>query len=717
MTRHRWVAVLLALAAGFTSCHRGQSAAGGKAPVFANAPVIIVSIDTLRADHLPVYGYRNVVTPAIDAFRNDAILYEHAYSQVPLTLPSHVSMLTGLLPPGNGVRNNIGFNLDTKAHPMIPQILKAKGYATGAAVSAYVLRGATGIGPAFDFFDDRIAVQQNEVFGRLRRPSAETAAVAQGWIDGHRQVPFFFFLHLFDPHAPYEPAPQFRGKFALPYDGAIATADLVFGDFIADLKRQGIYDRALIILMSDHGEGLGDHGEDEHGIFLYMEDIHVPLMVKLPSSQFAKTSVAVPVELIDILPTIARTVGADVPAAVKGRSLVETALDPGAPRQIYSESFYGRIHLGWKELRSLVDDRFHYIEAPRPELYATSEPAEKKNVLADERRVYRSMAEALGHYDSRMPVAGTIDPEEAKKLAALGYLSTSSSSSDNDLPDPKDRIADLELVKHAMRVSEANPAEGLALLGDILQRNLRFTDAWILKEKLLERMGRLDEAIETQKRAIESAPSLASDGSLVLANLLLMTGQPKEAAEHAALGMSANPGSAHIILGRAALAQGNYPRAETEARQAMESYNFRAPALLLLAQCDAKQNIRLAEAMGLVDQALQYLETNHLPMIPLLHFVRGDILARMGKGAEAVAAFNEELRLYPQDLQAYANLAVVYLLSGDLAGADRTLQRMVAANPNPSSWRLAIQTCRELGANALADEWQRRARSKGVTVS
>ncbi|HWW62869.1 MAG TPA: sulfatase, partial [Thermoanaerobaculia bacterium] len=418
--------LLLLLTAACT--RREPSAAAVTAP---GAPVILISIDTLRADHLPAFGYRGVETPAIDALRNDSILFTSAWSHVPLTLPSHVSILTGELPPDNGVRNNIGFPFDAAKHTTIPSLLRQHGYATGAAISAYVLRGNTGLASAFDFYDDRIAVRGGEVLGHLQRPGSESAQIAQQWIDDHASAPFFFMLHLFEPHSPYTPPEPFRTKYASqPYDGEIAAADAVVGAFLDHLKQKGIYDRAVIILLSDHGEGLRDHGEDEHGIFLYREAIHVPLMVKLPKSERAKSTVETPVQLIDVMPTVAALAGVDAPHRLKGASL----LAPPASRRIYSETLYPRIHLGWSDLRSLVDDKFHFIDSPRPELFATSDAAEKSNVLEDNRRVYASMRKDLEPIGREMPQIGNIDPEDAKKLAALGYLSSSSSQSSGPLP-------------------------------------------------------------------------------------------------------------------------------------------------------------------------------------------------------------------------------------------------------------------------------------------
>jgi choline-sulfatase len=260
-------------------------------PSFPNAPVIVISVDTLRADHLPAYGYKGVETPHIDALRRDGVLFERAYSHVPLTLPSHVSLLTGKLPFEHGVRNNLGFSL-AASQLTLPSLLKTRGYATGAAVSAYVLRGASGLAASFDDYDDAVAIRGGESVGAQQRPGRETAAVARTWIQRHQGTPFFYLLHLFEPHTPYAPPEPHRSRWALPYDGEIATADEIVGEFLASLKQQGLYDDALIVFLSDHGEGLGEHGEAEHGIFLYQEAIRVPLIVKLPRGERANTSSA-----------------------------------------------------------------------------------------------------------------------------------------------------------------------------------------------------------------------------------------------------------------------------------------------------------------------------------------------------------------------------------------------------------------------------------------
>src|SRR5262249_11133911 len=341
-------AALLVLLLG-AGCRRDRLAAPG-------APVVLISIDTLRADHLPAYGYTHVETPNLDALRKDSVLFENAYAHVPLTLPSHVSIFTGLLPPQNGVRDNLGYALGP-GPATIASTLKAAGYATGGAVSSVVLSHATGVSRGFDFWEDNVEpTKVNQSLSRVQRGGDETESLLASWISSHDGGRFFAFLHLFEPHSPYEPPEPFRSRYALPYDGEIARADEIVGRLVALLRGRKLYDRALVVFLSDHGEGLNDQGEDEHGVLLYREEIHVPLFVKFPGSRRAGETVRSPVALTDVFPTIAEVAGVAPPPGLAGRSLL-AALGPGkatgtteAARRIYSETLYPRLHLGWSDL-------------------------------------------------------------------------------------------------------------------------------------------------------------------------------------------------------------------------------------------------------------------------------------------------------------------------------------------------------------------------------
>lgn len=692
-------AALLIGAVLLTSC-RQQERKSGEVAASPGAPVIIISIDTLRADHLPAYGYGGVQTPNIDALRADSILYQNAYAQVPLTLPSHVSLLTGKLPADHKVRNNIGYSLDP-ATPTIASALKARGYETGAAVSAVVLRGTTGLAKVFDFYDDRVAVRGGVAAGSLQRNGAETVAVAESWVGQRKERPFFFLLHLFEPHSPYQPTAAHQ-QYALPYDGEIATADEYVGRFLTHLKSQGIYDRAMIILLSDHGEGLNDHGEEEHGILLYREALHVPLMVKLPGGKRKGEKVDTPVQLLDVFPTVMQIAGGEPPEGLKGVSLLSAEI---APRQIFSETMYPRIHLGWSDLRSLINDTHHFIDAPTPELYdVKSDPAEKNNVLSSQRRVYARLREEIQQYDRTLNLPSQVDPETAKQLTALGYLGGSGAPAAGELPDPKDRIGDIALMRSAANAAAAGRLdEAIRGFQAILAKSPGFIDARSELAKNLEEAGRHEEAAAAFRKNIEMAPSLASELGLSLGFVYLNMRKFDEAEQHARLALEANPPAAYMLLGRVALAKKDYASAMQDALKAAEYPSYRKDALVLQAEC-LTAGRRFDEALRALDAAESLADGTP---VPLLEFARGDALARIDRIPEAEAAFQREIRNFPSDHHAYASLTVLYLLQEREREAVALMQTMVKRTPTGDAYALATRTFEELGRPALARQFRR----------
>jgi choline-sulfatase len=647
---------------------------------YRDAPVILISIDTLRADHLPAYGYRGVETPSIDRLRRDAVLFENAYAHVPLTLPSHVSMLTGELPQEHGVRNNIGYRFDAARHETIAALLRGRGYAAGAAVSAYVLRGGTGLKAAFDVYDDAVEAKPDQPQADVRRAGGITEGIAERWIEGQGERPFFFLLHLYEPHAPYA-----------SYDGQIAAADAIVGTFLDFLKRKGIYDRALIILVSDHGEGLSEHGEAEHGIFLYREALHVPLLLKLPRNGSAGRTVRKPAALIDIFPTIAALTGTTAPARA-GRVLLDIDAEP--PRSLYAETLYPRIHLGWSELRSLIDDRHHFIRAPRSELYDVQrDPAERANVVASQRPVTARMRADLEAYGTAVQPPAAIDPEEAKKLVALGYLS-SPAAAGGPLPDPKDEIGQLAVMGSAAARARAGDLAGaIAGYREVVARNPKFTEAWNALGAALERAGKLDEAAEAYRSALARTPELAGELGLRLGTVLMRMGKFDEALRHASLAKSSNLAAAKLLEAKIGIARNDLAGAAAAAQLARADASTEPAALVLLAFIAARQG-RLQEATSLIQSVDALRAERHLDAVEQLELVRGDVLARLDRYDDAVAAFEREIRLFPSDMQAYADLALLHAAAGQRARAQAVLAALTKANPSPQARELAAKTAR-----------------------
>ena len=407
------------LVALLPACANGPRTTG-RAAARQGTPVVLVSIDTLRADRLPAYGYAGVATPAIDRLQRDAIVFENAYSHSPLTLPSHSSLLSGLLPPEHGVRNNIGYKLDAK-HETLASLLAARGYATGAAVSAYVLRRATGIDHGFDSYDEVVTAAGAKAIGEVQRDGRQTVARALAWLRGASSRPFFLFVHLYEPHTPWTPPADELARYGATYEGEIAAADAALGQLLEGLRELGRYDEALVVLVSDHGEGLDDHGEPEHGILLYREALHVPLVVKLPRAERASSRSKAVAGLRDVVPTVAAVLGIAAPAAAHGRNLLDDAT--GTTAAVYSETYYPRIHLGWSELRSLVDGRYHLIDGPRPELYdVVRDPAERVDILAEKPQAASAMRTALAASASDFKPPAPATKEERERLMSLGYL-------------------------------------------------------------------------------------------------------------------------------------------------------------------------------------------------------------------------------------------------------------------------------------------------------
>src|SRR5712691_10829282 len=368
----------------FAACRSGPAPAPG-APIPPRQPIVLVTIDTLRADRLGSYGSTRGLTPSLDAFAREATRFTAAVSQVPLTLPSHATILTGLHPSHHGIRTNDGFRLAPTV-PTLAELLKASGYATAAFIGGYPLRASSGLARGFDRYDDEFLTSPDAT----ERSADEVLRSATAWIDAKGSQPFFAWIHLFDPHSPYAPpAPFAFAHRDAPYDGEVAYTDAAVGRFLDRLRQPSLSLPVTIVIVADHGESLGEHGERTHGTFLYDATILVPLLIKLPPARLkpdptyggstdgktvARTDggrvVDVPVETADLAPTIAALAGTTLTRS-DGQSLLPLIAgatgDPDRPA--YAESFYQNVLLGWSPLRAVRTRQWKYIEAPRPELY------------------------------------------------------------------------------------------------------------------------------------------------------------------------------------------------------------------------------------------------------------------------------------------------------------------------------------------------------------
>jgi tetratricopeptide (TPR) repeat protein len=669
-------AILLLLLAG-VACARRET----------HPPVIVISIDTLRADHVS-----SVATPHIDALGRDAIVFRNAWSHSPLTLPSHLSLFTGLLPPEHGVRDNAGYRFDGAAHPTLAGLLRANGYRTGAAVSAYMLRGATGVSSGFDDYDDAIGMVDGAPAGALQRPGEVTEKLAERWLAAHGDKPFFFFLHLYEPHTPYAPT----------YDADVARADAIVGTFLDFLRVKNLYDRAVVVLLSDHGEGLMDHGEQEHGVLLYRESLQVPLVVKAARSREHR-EVDTPVALIDVLPTILELAGVPAPRT-SGRSLV--AAKESTP--IYSESLYARIHLGCSELRSIVDGERHVIDGVRAEVYdLRNDPKERVNRIDGERRAYARARDAIAQVGGAFVAPNAIDAEEAKKLAALGYVSGGSDVG-GSARDPNDCLADMARLKEVAELRRSGrEAEAVARLEAMLAANPRWSDVRDQLGAAYDAAGDHLRAARLYQDGIRATPRLAGQFALSAAASLVDAHHFDEAAEYAHAAASAEPAGAHLLLGEIALARNDLDAASREQSAAASFRYNRGHALFLGARIAAARR-DFARAVDLLKAANDACRANGESLPRGFHYAAGDALAHLGRTAEAEREFEAEIAADPHDVQPYADLALLQIMRHDRETALHTIERMTAANPSSDTFRFAADSLDRWGEHEAASKWRIR---------
>lgn len=697
-------AALLAALLLTAACSRDTVPAGS-----SQTHVILISVDTLRADRLPAWGYDGVATPHLERFRAESILYRNAYSHCPLTLPSHATIFTGKLPAENGIRDNVGYRLDEE-HLTLAEALRENGYATGGAISSYVLREATGIARGFDFWEDDVEMTgPNMTIGGIQRDGAETIDHARRWI-AEQNGPLFFFLHLYEPHTPYAPPEPYASRYSDRYDGEVAYSDDLVGRFLGLLRERGIYDDALIVFFSDHGEGLGDHGEDEHGIFLYREAIHVPLMVKLPRGSRGGETVETPVQLSDIFPTVLEQSATRLEVPPGAASLLSFLGSGPIERRIYSETYYPRFHFGWNDLHSLVDARYHLIQAPKPELFdLASDPKETRNVLDQNRRTFFAMQKEIEPWIRQAAAPAPIDAEEAAKLAALGYLgSTVPTNPDEILPDPKDKIETFRDIQKAFTLArKGEPQEALALIDSILEDNPRMLDVWGLRARTLVTLGRERDAIEAAREGLRLSPN-ASHLAIQIANLSIELGELDQARDHAELVLSSEPAQAHEALARVWIARKDFEKAEAEARKALEADGERVVPLLTLARVE-KERQNLERSLQYLDQASALVSERENRAFSNIHYLRGDVLARLGRFEEAERELRKEIEYFPDSPAAYKNLILLLVTQGRNDEATALVFRLAEESPTPPAYRAIIETLNTVGDDQGVRYWARRA--------
>lgn len=469
----------LGLAVLLASCGGGPKEPAGAAPRDPRPSFLLVTLDTTRADHLGCYGFPRAATPNLDRWAAEGVVFDSAATPVPVTLPAHASLFTGLVPNRHGVRNNGTYRLPGHI-PTLASLLAAAGYDTAAAVGAAVLDRQYGLARGFARYDDRMDRRAELEIGERDAASVTDAALAAAAALRH---PFLLFVHYFDPHAHYRPPPPFSSAFRdSPYDGEIAFVDRELGRLRAGLEARGMLDGAVVVVTADHGEGLGDHGEATHGLLLYQSTVRIPLILVGPGRLPAGTRSAAFVRLTDVLPTLLELAGVAAPEGLDGRSLLEAARSgqaaDGGRTWLLLETDYGYEAYGWAPLRGLLDGRRKWVRAPRPELYDLStDPHESRN-LAGERpaeaaRLAGTWRELFREDLRSRPERAGSDAETSERLsrlASLGYVTAPARppAGQQTLPDPKDVIGTLDDINAARRLLHVGESRAAAALLEVL---------------------------------------------------------------------------------------------------------------------------------------------------------------------------------------------------------------------------------------------------------
>ena len=562
--------------------------------------VLLITLDTTRADRMGFLGSTRGLTPALDALARSATVFTRAYAQAPITTVSHATILTGTYPPRHGV-DDFGAPLPASV-PYLPELLRRRGYRTAAFVGSIVLDPRTGTAPGFDrgfsTYDAgfRLRNPGEDRYHTLERRGDEVAARAVRWLTAlprSPSEPFFAWVHLFDPHDPYDPPADLKQRFAAaPYDGEIAAVDRAVGTLVAAAGAD-----ALIVVAGDHGESLGGHGETTHGVFLYEETLHVPLLIRFPQRQAAGVRVPTRVRLADIAPTVLESIGMPVPPEMRGQTLqpLLAATANRDDRPVYAESAYPRRAFGWSPLVSWRSDRFLYVKAPRRELYdLVSDPAAARNLADSRGRVADGLDAELARFLREVeprdtggggkPPAPAVDREVAERLAALGYVGGSGGSPAVTGVDPKERIAVANMLHEAiLAIEDGAFARAVPLLERVVASEPNIPIAQLNLGVARARQRQYARAVAPLRRAVEMQPA-GMRGHYELGIAFYETGDLEAAARELAIVATAMPewADARYSLGSVYARIDRVPEAIAELRAALalDARHFRANLLL-----------------------------------------------------------------------------------------------------------------------------------------
>jgi choline-sulfatase len=695
----------VALAALAASCARAPVA-----PSSTARHLVLVTIDTLRADHVGVYGNPDVATPHLDGIARAGAMAPEAMAHVPLTRPSHVTLLTGRLPPATGIRDNISPAV-VPALPLLASLLKGAGFATAAFVSSVVLASQSGLDRGFDVYSDEFEGGGGEAqfLNTVQKRGDVTTHEAVAWLEKTRQGPapatrLFLWLHLYDPHDPYEPPEPYASRYRdRPYDGEVAWSDELVGRLDDTLARLGLAKDAVVLVTSDHGEGLGDHGETLHGFFTYQSTLRVPFLVRGPGVA-PGTRLATTVRLVDIVPTVLDLLGVAAPSGARfdGRSLAPALRGEkdSAEPVTYAESLVPLLHFGWSDLRVLREGRFKYIQAPRPELYdLLRDPHEQSNLLGTQALRAQAMRSALGKVleeeRASAPSAGAapaVPPELLEKLGALGYVGGGApAETSTPAADPKDKVEDFRIVNDLireglLRYHDKDYRASVKRFQEVLKRGIESFEVHFYLARGLAALYNHKEAAAHFEAATRRAPAHAEawEG---LAESRAASGDSKAALEVLKQGQKALPQDAGLVAYEARLLR-DFGRRE-EARQAYEAAILKAPRSARLRAVLGE----LLRDMGAIEDAIRrQREAVELePERATYWNSLGMTLGGSGRLSEAEAAFREALKRDDKNHRYAYNLGFLLLKQGRPAEAREWLEKALRADPTfaPARERLA----------------------------
>jgi choline-sulfatase len=650
------------------------------------ASVLLVTLDTLRADHVGAYGNRDARTPALDGLARRGLLFEDASASVPLTLPSHSTILSGLEPPRHGVHDN-GTDVFPDDPPTLATILQAQGYATGAFVGAYVLDRRFGLARGFDRYDDRIDRREEGGVLESERRCEAVADAAEAWL-AERTGPFLAWTHFYDVHAPYDPPPAYRDQHpGRPYDGEVSYADACVARVLAAAERRA-GGRLLVAVLADHGEGLGDHGEKTHGFFVYQSTLRIPMILAGPGVPEGKRRPGL-ARTADVLPTLLGRLGAALPRGLDGVDLFSGAGATAA----YAETLYPRT-FGWAPLHAWRRGSLKLVDAPQPEVYdLASDPGEARNLLAASTSAQTAEAETLRRdlaafrRDERTRAAAPPDADTAERLRALGYVAsaTPETPAGRDLLDPKAALARWQAFEEATWAETRGETDAsIAALRRLVDEEPANP---VFRRSLAAALGRAGRARESVAVLADLA-RIAPDDAVAWherAVALARAGNVADAVRSEAEAIARNPRlpEPHNHLGILEAGRGRLPDAlrafETATRldpNNAKAWNNRANVLRALG--------RGSEAEDAYRKAAERAPRDPDPLNGL-----GVLAVQSGRLDEAVVHFEKALALDPAFGEARLNLAVARMTKGDAAAARGELERLLGASPDPDTRRKA----------------------------